>query len=85
MKDPAYRAKCIEKAIGKHSNLDVMLDLADIAYDIFLLSLKNENKKITKQETQQKLKELNEWKNTTSKNSKKSQKKNQCSKSCKNS
>jgi len=67
MKDPTYRARCIEKALGKHSNLDVMLDLADIALDIFLLSLKNENKKITKQEIQQKIKELNEWKKTISK------------------
>jgi len=66
MKDPAYRAKCIEKALQKHSNLDIMLDLADIAYDIFLLSLKNENKKITKQEIQQKIKEFSEWKKTTS-------------------
>ncbi len=41
MKDPTYRARCIEKALGKHSNLDVMLDLADIALDFFLLSLKN--------------------------------------------
>lgn len=45
MKDPAYRAKCIEKAVNKQSNLDVMLSLADIALDIFLLSLKQENKK----------------------------------------
>jgi len=42
MKDPAYRAKCIEKVLNKHSSLDVMLGLADIAYDIFLLSLKQE-------------------------------------------
>jgi len=85
MKDPIYRARCIEKAIGKHSNLDIMQDLADIALDIFLISLKNENKKITKQEIQQKIKELNEWKKATSKNSKRCQKKNQYSKSCKNS
>ena len=68
MKDPIYRARCIEKALDKHSNLDVMLDLADIALDIFLISLKNENKKITKEEIQEKIKELNEWKKTTSRN-----------------
>jgi len=66
MKDPVYRAKCIEKALNKQSNLDVMLDLADISYDIFLLSLKNENRKITKEEIQQKIRELNEWKKATS-------------------
>lgn len=66
MKDPAYRAKCIDKALSKHSSLDVMLDLADIAYDIFLISLKNQNRKITKEEIQQKIRELNEWKKTTS-------------------
>ena len=68
MKDPAYRAKCIDKVLSKHSSLDVMLDLADIAYDIFLISLKQENKKITKEEIQQKIKELNKWKKTTSRN-----------------
>ena len=68
MKDPAYQAKCIDKVLSKHNSLDVMLDLADIAYDIFLLSLKQENKKITKQEIQQRIRELDEWKKTTSRN-----------------
>ena len=45
MKDPAYRARCIDKVLSKNSSLDVMLGLADIAYDIFLISLKEENKK----------------------------------------
>jgi len=66
MKDPLYRAKCIEKAVNKHSNLDVMLDLADIALDIFQISLKKEDKNITKEEIQHKIKELNEWRKTKS-------------------
>jgi len=66
MKDPTYRARCIQKAVNKYSSLDVMLDLADIAYDIFLISLKKENKRITKKEIQQKIRELHEWKKTTS-------------------
>ncbi len=66
MKDTAYRARCIEKAVGKHSNLDVMLKLADFAFDIFVISLKDENKNITKEEIRQKIKEYAEWKASTS-------------------
>jgi len=62
MKDPVYRAKCMEKTLKKHSSLGIMLGLADIAYDIFLLSLKQENRSITKEEIQHTIKELDEWK-----------------------
>lgn len=67
MKDAAYRAKCVEKAVGKYSNLDVMLKLADFAFDIFVISLKDENKNITQKEIRQKIKEFAEWKASTSK------------------
>jgi len=67
MKDAAYRARCIEKAVGKHSNLDVMLELADIAFDIFKISLKEENKNITEEEIRQMIKDYVEWKNKKSK------------------
>jgi len=66
MKDPVYRAKCMEKILNKHSSLDVMLSLADIAYDIFLLSLKQENRSITKEEIQRTIKELDAWRKITS-------------------
>jgi len=68
MKDSAYRAKCIEKVLKYYSSLDVMLGLADIAFDIFLISLKEKNKKITKEEIQHHIKEISEWKKTTFKN-----------------
>ena len=67
MKDTAYRAKCIDKVLSKHSSLDVMLGLADIANDIFLISLKQENKKLTTKRMRQIIKELNRWKEATSK------------------
>jgi len=67
VKDAAYRARCIEKAVGKHSNLDVMLELADIAFDIFKISLKEENKNITEEEIRQMIKDYVEWKNKKSK------------------
>jgi len=53
MKDSVYRARCIEKALNKHSGLDVMLSLADIALDIFLISLKENNETPTKEEIRQ--------------------------------
>jgi len=68
MKDAAYRARCIEKAVNKHSNLDVMLELADIAFDIFIISLKEKNKSVTKEEIRRKIKEFAEWRKTTSRN-----------------
>ncbi len=67
MKDPAYRAKCIDRVLSKNSSLDVMLGLADIANDIFLISLKNENKKLTTKRMRQIIKELSRWKEATSK------------------
>jgi len=63
MKDPTYRAKCIDKVLSKHSTLEVISGLTDIALDIFQLSLKNENKTMSKKEIQRKIKELNKWKN----------------------
>ena len=65
-KDTAYRTKCIDKVLSKHSSLDVMLGLADIAYDIFLISLKEENKKLTTRRMRQIIKELSKWKEATS-------------------
>jgi hypothetical protein len=67
MKDTAYRAKCIDKVLSKHNSLDVMLGLADIANDIFQISLKNENKKLTTKQMRQVIKELSKWKEATSK------------------
>jgi len=62
MKDTAYRIKCIDRVLSQHSGLDVMLGLADIAYDIFLISLRQENKKLTATQTRQIIKELSKWK-----------------------
>jgi hypothetical protein len=67
MKDLAYRARCIEKVLNQHSSLDVMLGLADVAFDIFLISLKEKNKNITKEEIQHQIKEISEWKKTSHK------------------
>jgi len=67
MKDPAYRARCIDKVLSKNSSLDVMLGLADIAYDIFLISLKEENKKLTTRRMRQIIKDLSKLKEATSK------------------
>ena len=66
MKDTAYRAQCIDKVLRKHSGLDVMLGLADIATDIFLISLKHENKKLTTKRMRQIIEELSRWKEATS-------------------
>ena len=67
MKDTAYRARCIDKVLSKHSSLDVMLGLADIATDVFLISLKHENKKLTTRRMRQIIKDLSKWKEATSK------------------
>jgi len=65
LKDSVYRARCIEKALNQHSSLDYMLSLADIALDIFLISLKDDNESLTEEEIRQKIKEFTEWKSTT--------------------
>jgi hypothetical protein len=65
MKDSAYRARCVERILNRYSSLDVMLGLADIAFDIFLISLKEKNKNITKNEIQREIKEISKWKKTT--------------------
>ena len=65
IKDPAYRAKCIDRVLSKNSSLDVMLGLADIANDIFLISLKDENKKLTTRRMRQIIRELTKWKEAT--------------------
>lgn len=65
MKDSAYRAKCIEKVLSRYSSLDVMLGLADVAFDIFVISLKEKNKHLTKKEIRREIKEMSRWKSTT--------------------
>jgi len=64
MKDSVYRAKCLDKVLSQCSGLDVMLGLADIAYDIFLISLKKKNKNVTQEEIQRVIKEMSEWRKT---------------------
>lgn len=66
MKDTAYRVRCIEKVLNQHSSLDVMLGLADFAFDVFLISLKEKNKNLTKDEIRHMIKEISEWRKTTS-------------------
>jgi len=66
MKDSVYRARCLDKVLSQYSSLDVMLGLADIAYDIFLISLKEKNKNVTKEEIRHMIKEISEWKKTKS-------------------
>jgi len=61
-KDIEYKTKCNMKILGKHSGIDVMLDLTDFIMDVFIESLRNENPNITKQEINQKIKELITWK-----------------------
>jgi len=68
MKDATYRARCIEKVLNQHSSFDVMLGLADIAFDIFIISLKEKNPTITREEIRREIKEISEWRRTTSKN-----------------
>ena len=65
MKDAAYRAKCIDKILSKHSDLEVMEGSADIALDIFQMSLKDENKPMSRDEIKRQIEELNKWKKTT--------------------
>ena len=65
MKDSAYRARCVERILNRYLSLDVMLGLADIAFDIFIISLKEKNKNITKKEIRQEIKEISKWKKTT--------------------
>lgn len=65
MKDSVYRAKCIERVLNRYSSLDVMLGLADIAFDIFLISLKEKNKHLTKEEIRREIKAMSKWKTTT--------------------
>jgi len=64
MKDSVYRAKCLDKVLSQVSGLDVMLGLADIAFDIFLISLKEKNKNVTKEEIRRMIKEMSEWRKT---------------------
>lgn len=66
MKDPLYKARCIDKILSKHSNLEVMEGLADIALDIFQQSLKNEGKAMSLEEIKRQIEELNKWKRATS-------------------
>ncbi len=65
MKDPLYKAKCIDKILSKHSSLEVMEGLADIAFDIFQLSLKDEGKIMPREEIKRQIEEFNQWKKTT--------------------
>jgi len=68
MKNSVYRARCLDKVLSQVSGLDVMLGLADVAFDVFLISLKEKNKKkrLTKEEIRRAVKEISEWKKTTS-------------------
>jgi len=66
MKDSVYRAKCLDKVLSQVSGLDVMLGLADIAYDVFLIGLKERNKNVTEEEIRCMIKEISEWRKTTS-------------------
>jgi len=66
MKDSVYRARCLDKVLSQYSGLDVMLGLADVAFDIFLISLKEKNKNVTEEEIRRAVKEISEWRRTTS-------------------
>jgi len=68
MKDSVYRARCLDKVLSQCSSLDVMLGLADVAFDIFLIGLKERNKKknLTDEEIRREIEEISEWKRTTS-------------------
>jgi len=65
MKDPAYRTRCIDKVLSKYSGLEVMDGLADIALDIFEISLRDEKKPVSMEEIKRQIRELEEWKRTT--------------------
>ena len=66
MKDSVYRARGLDKVLSQCSSLDVMLGLADVAFDVFLISLKGKNKNVTKEEIRRAVKEISEWRRTTS-------------------
>jgi len=62
-----FKNKCNQKVLAKHSKESIMSDLVDFALDGYVESLKNENQNITKEEVNQKLKELVVWKKLLSK------------------
>jgi hypothetical protein len=66
MKDSVYRARCLERILNQCSGLDVMLGLADVAFDIFLIGLKEKNKNVTKEEIRRAIEEISEWRKTIS-------------------
>jgi hypothetical protein len=57
-----YKFSCVEKILSMHSGIDVMLELTDYAFDIFIQSLKNENPNITQEEINEKIREMIRWK-----------------------
>jgi len=89
MKDPTYRAKCIDKVLSKHSTLEVISGLTDIALDIFQLSLKTKTKPCPKKKSNEKSRSSTNGKirskDVNMKNSRKRQEKDHYSKNCKSS
>jgi len=69
MKGSVYRARCLDKVLSQCSSLDVMLGLADVAFDIFLIGLKERNKKknLTDEEIRHEIEAISEWRKKVSK------------------
>ena len=67
MKDPVYRARCIDKVLSKHSTLEVMEGLADVALDLFQLGLRDRGESASREQVRRQIRELDRWKRNTEK------------------
>ncbi len=68
MKDSVYRARCIDKVLSKHSTLEVMEGLADVALDLFQLGVRDQGEGVSREQVRRQIRELDRWKRNTSRN-----------------
>jgi len=54
--------KNLDRILAKTDSFDVMLELTEFSFDVFIEGLKNENPKITEKEIGEKIKEFLVWK-----------------------
>ena len=57
-----YVNKNLDRILAKTDSFDVMLELTEFSFDVFIEGLKNENPKITEKEIGEKIKEFLVWK-----------------------
>ena len=60
MKDSADRAKCIDKVLSKHTALEVMEGLADVAFDVYQLGLRDRSENMSVEDARRFIKELDD-------------------------